>query len=337
MAGQDDASIPSGKKDMAWKYNFLADPKDKNSVTCNFCGKVTKGGIYRAKQHQIGGFKNVADCRKTPSNVKDELRNLLQEKKMMKELIIGGASGHGSTSVDDVGMFDDDIVVAGRGVSTGSSYNTSNRKARGNLDAFVSVSAQGSQMRQPNIKEGFDKEMRARTIQKIARFFYQGCISFNCCNLDSFKDMVKAIGEHGPGLKPPSYHEIRVPLLKNEDKLTWEMMEGHREEWSRFGCSIMSDCWTDRKNKSIINFMVNSTKGTMFVESIDAKAFMKTGEKLYDLLDAFVEKIGEGNVVQVISDNGSNYVLAGIRSWEHFFIIHLFHSFEFVLCNNIIV
>ena len=49
----------------------------------------------------------------------------------------------------------------------------------------------------------------------------------------------------------------------------------------------------------------------MFVKSIDASSFMKTGEKTFELLDAFVEQIGEVNVVQVISDNESNYVFTG--------------------------
>ena len=73
----------------------------------------------------------------------------------------------------------------------------------------------------------------------------------------------------------------------------------------------MSDGWTDRKNRTLINFMVNSTTGTMFVKSIDASAYMKTGIKIFELLDNFVEEIGEQNIVQVVTDNGSNYVLAG--------------------------
>ena len=42
-----------------------------------------------------------------------------------------------------------------------------------------------------------------------------------------------------------------------------------------------------------------------------SSSFMKTGEKNFELLDAFVEQIGEANVVQVVSNNGSNYMLAG--------------------------
>lgn len=90
----------------------------------------------------------------------------------------------------------------------------------------------------------------------------------------------------------------------------------------------MSDCWTDRKQRSIINLMVNCTKGTIFVESIDASSIVKTGERIYQMLDSFVEKIGEANVVQVITDNGSNYVLAGIFShFVNYYAISLFKCF----------
>ncbi|RDX88141.1 hypothetical protein CR513_30303, partial [Mucuna pruriens] len=49
----------------------------------------------------------------------------------------------------------------------------------------------------------------------------------------------------------------------------------------------------------------------MFIKSIDASEFMKTGDKVYQLLNSFVEEIGEKNVIQVVTDNGSNYVMAG--------------------------
>ena len=38
---------------------------------------------------------------------------------------------------------------------------------------------------------------------------------------------------------------------------------------------------------------------------------MKSGENIFELLDSIVEEIEEEKVVQVITYNGSNYVLAG--------------------------
>ena len=72
----------------------------------------------------------------------------------------------------------------------------------------------------------------------------------------------------------------------------------------------MSDGWTDRKERSLVNFFVNSSRWTMFMKSINASSMVKTGEKLFALLDSWVEEVGEVNVVQVITDNASNYVAA---------------------------
>ena len=38
------------------------------------------------------------------------------------------------------------------------------------------------------------------------------------------------------------------------------------------GCTIMTDGWTDKKRRTIINFLVNNPKGTMFLKSIDVSA-----------------------------------------------------------------
>ena len=49
----------------------------------------------------------------------------------------------------------------------------------------------------------------------------------------------------------------------------------------------------------------------MFLKSVDASDRVKYGQLLFQLLDEVVEEVGEANVVQVITDKASNYVLAG--------------------------
>ncbi|RDX66289.1 hypothetical protein CR513_54956, partial [Mucuna pruriens] len=49
---------------------------------------------------------------------------------------------------------------------------------------------------------------------------------------------------------------------------------------------------------------MNSSTEAMFIKSVDESEFMKTGKKLFELLDSIVEEIGEENVIQVITDNG---------------------------------
>ena len=48
----------------------------------------------------------------------------------------------------------------------------------------------------------------------------------------------------------------------------------------------MSDGWIDRKERSLVNFLVNSLRGTMFMKSIDDSSMVKMGEKLFELLDS---------------------------------------------------
>ncbi|XP_057739693.1 uncharacterized protein LOC130956701 [Arachis stenosperma] len=52
--------------------------------------------------------------------------------------------------------------------------------------------------------------------------------------------------------------------------------------------------------------------GRKYISTVEeGNTINTTSEKLFELLDDVVEKIGEYNIVQVITDNGSNYVLAG--------------------------
>ncbi|RDX70318.1 hypothetical protein CR513_50457, partial [Mucuna pruriens] len=135
-------------------------------------------------------------------------------------------------------------------------------------------------------------------------------IPFNVAQPNSFKLMIEAVGNYASHLKPPSYHELRISILKKVLEYTKDLFKGHEEDQMKYGCSIMSHGWTNRKNRMLINFLVNYSMETMFVKSIDASKFMKTEDKVYELLNSFVEEIGEKNVIQVVTDNESNYVMA---------------------------
>jgi hypothetical protein len=73
--------------------------------------------------------------------------------------------------------------------------------------------------KQTSINDVCDKEARAKCCQYIARFFYRSGIAFNVAHSKSFKMMVEPIGNYGAHLKPTSYHELRVAMLKEELRL----------------------------------------------------------------------------------------------------------------------
>ncbi|KAD2021887.1 hypothetical protein E3N88_42005 [Mikania micrantha] len=92
-------------------------------------------------------------------------------------------------------------------------------------------------------------------------------------------------------------YELSVPLLKKEIKDVDNLFEEHKKERASKGCSILYDGWRDSVvQKDILNFMVNSPKGSMFMKSLDVSDMSKDAVLLSRVLDAMVE---EENVVQI--------------------------------------
>ena len=181
-------------------------------------------------------------------------------------------------------------------------------------------------MTKTTISYAYKEEARERACTLITRWMYEGAIPFDAITYPSFQPVIEAIGQYGVGMEGPTLHELRVTNLKKELALIKEMMKDHAREWKENGCSIMFDGWTDRKERNLVNFLVNCSKGTMFMQSIDASLMIKTGEKMFELLDRWVEQVGEENVIQVIIDNHSSYVMAGNK--YYFLNIYIFINFK---------
>ena len=147
----------------------------------------------------------------------------------------------------------------------------------------------------------------------ITKWMYEAAIPFNAITYPSFQPMIEAIGQYGVSIKGPTLHEVRVTNLKKKLALTKDLMKDHIVEWKKNRCSIMSDGWIDRKKRTLVNFLVNCSKGTMFMQSIDASSMIKTREKMFELLNKWVEQVGEENVIRVITENHSSYVMEGKR------------------------
>ena len=74
---------------------------------------------------------------------------------------------------------------------------------------------------------------------------------------------------------------------------------------------IMFDGWTGPTKLSIIIFMVYSKGSTIFLKSVDASDKIKDNKYIYGFLKDEIKEVGEANVVQIITNNGSAFVKAG--------------------------
>ncbi|XP_052619769.1 uncharacterized protein LOC111887978 [Lactuca sativa] len=113
------------------------------------------------------------------------------------------------------------------------------------------------------------------------------------------------------GMPAPSYHNVRVTLLKEVLQDTNKFVDLFRPQWQKYRCSIMSDFWTDGKGRALINFLVNCPTGTVFLKSIDASEHVKDAQLIVKMINQVIEDVGKENIVQFLTDNGSNYKAAG--------------------------
>ena len=84
-----------------------------------------------------------------------------------------------------------------------------------------------------------------------------------------------------------------------------------REKWETYGCTIMCNGWTGSTKLSIINFMVYSKRSTIFLKFVDASDKIKDNKYIYGLLKDVIKEVGEANVVQIVTNNGSAFVKEG--------------------------
>ncbi|XP_066347610.1 uncharacterized protein [Miscanthus floridulus] len=99
-----------------------------------------------------------------------------------------------------------------------------------------------------------------------------------------------------------------VPLLGKAMEQVNKIKEKHEATWKQYGCTLMSDGWTDSRH--LINFLVNSPEGTFFLESVDASSEVHDAPMLTDLLQQRIDLIGGDKVVQVVTNNDANYKAA---------------------------
>ncbi|MFS8020281.1 putative ribonuclease H-like superfamily [Helianthus anomalus] len=247
------------------------------------------------KDHLAGTHKDAVPCLTVPAEVKEEIKQYLKAFQDSKF----AAQRNFEENVESGAYY------------TGSSASVSNRGVRGPMDRHVHVVSEGGSQPPETMPPVSAKEHRNQVCLDIGRFFYENGIPFHAATSPSFTSMLRSVGNFGRGLKPPTMHELRTWILKEEVKTTTEMVIDIKAIWKTTGVSLLSDGWSDMRNRSLINFLVNNQYGTVFLKTVDASNCVKDADKIFELLDGVIEEIGEDIVVQVVTDNASNYKKAG--------------------------
>ncbi|KAI8542832.1 hypothetical protein RHMOL_Rhmol08G0170100 [Rhododendron molle] len=295
--------LKRASNDMGWEYGILVDPTNLDKIQCKLCGKIMSSGISRLKKHiaQIKGSvsscpsaskEDIAKCKAAVEEGSKKKKDKLQEAKEIREEV---------TNIEEDGD-DEEVDIVG---------TRKRPHTLGPMDKYVSDINPGKKtMGQQTISATILKARIEKVDSFLARWVYEAGIPFHAIDNNSFAQFCEAVGQFGVGYQPPSQYKLREPLLKAEVERTKKCLKKQEEEWASTGCSIMTDAWSDRKRRSIMNLCVNCKEGTTFLSSKETSDESHTGEYIFNYVDKCIEEVGPKNVVQVVTDNASNNMAA---------------------------
>ncbi|XP_024543458.1 uncharacterized protein LOC112350815 [Selaginella moellendorffii] len=273
--------------DWAWshvtKLTPYASSKGAGRWKCNYCGKMYGGPPKRIKAHlaKVSGHDiEACSASNVPLHIQNQAHRIAGTQSASQSQPMSASIGHEGSSV-------------GR-----------------------------KRMRDGNIEEMLDDARNMNLDDAISKFIFLNAIPFNVVKSLYFHAMIAAACSAGPSaaLRILGYKKLRTTQLTRHYTLIKEKLALFRDGWARFGCTIVTDGWSDIKSRSFINFMVTSIHGSIFWQGIDTKGEEKTGLWLWEQLRPII--LVE-NVVQVIIDNASNCVSMGEHMREEFpFILH---------------
>jgi len=124
--------------------------------------------------------------------------------------------------------------------------------------------------------------------------------------------MVNDLVNNAPkNYKPPSYKNVRTTVLSKDRARIEATLHNIKDSWKESEVSIVSDGWTDANHRPLINILVSSSKGVVFLKSYGTIGKKKDGPYLKGLLKEVIEEVGRENVVQIVTDSASDNVIAG--------------------------
>ncbi|KAH1241966.1 hypothetical protein GmHk_07G019414 [Glycine max] len=164
-----------------------------------------------------------------------------------------------------------------------------------------------------SVENAFNLQARETLDHEIARMFYSSGLPFHLARNPHYrKAFAYAANNQISGYQPPGYNKLRTTLLQNERRHVENLLQPIKNAWSQKGVSIVSDGWSDPQRRSLINFMVVTESGPMFLKAIDCSNEIKDKDFIAKHMREVIMEVGHSNVVQIVTDNAAVCKAAGL-------------------------
>ncbi|TVU12808.1 hypothetical protein EJB05_46468, partial [Eragrostis curvula] len=335
----DAATMGDRDKDTVWEHG---EPRGAGFL-CKYCKLERKGGgATRLKEHLAGRGSNVVHCMFVPKDVCDYYRRDIDRTKQktkerqMDKMRAEEVARQGNVSTDE----EDDELQAAMHASRqqheyemrsrahggqydhggGSSQGGGSKKSGGIMGMLKkSFSTREGGSSQPTYQPRIDSVMPSekkknarRAIGKAwAKWMHLEAIAGHKADSSYFSAAIKETQYWGEDVRSPTGREINgIYLDANEEDIKKQFAK-FKLDWPNYGVTLMCDSWTGPTKMSIINFMVYSNGVMFFHKSVDATGNSQDADFIYKEMVKVLKELGPEHIVQIITDNGSNYKKAG--------------------------
>ncbi|KAK6136216.1 hypothetical protein DH2020_030048 [Rehmannia glutinosa] len=145
------------------------------------------------------------------------------------------------------------------------------------------------------------------TKKNIGRFFYESGLDFDAVNLPSFQRMISLCSDQTE-CHFPTCQELKGWIFKDVMKEVREYVDEIRNSWAETGCSILLDEWTDEKGRNLVNILVDSPRGTVYLRSSDITDCVGFVNDMLLFLDRVIMEVGINNVVQIMTNSTTAFM-----------------------------
>ena len=304
-------------------------------VKCNLCSKVICKKLERLLSHlgyerPTGRLNSVTLCTQLNPSVRDLFRRCGGQFPPHNGEMSGAHSRPSSlespfvgTPRSTVGSSCEEFFQASPSTSTTPLFGLT--PVAPNVMNPIRVGGNVSRsMKQSMIEDGFAEAERRELDVMWAKYFYEANIPFATARNPAFKAAVMKTASFKRPYVPPSYHDIRTKLLEHvKGELAGKLDDRLNASIRRFGGTLALDGWSSVNSRPLVNAMLVTPAGELFLGAVDTTGKEKTAEYMASIMVKFIKQVGPENVVQVCTDNASvmlNAMRLVQEEYPHIFI-----------------
>ena len=167
-------------------------------------------------------------------------------------------------------------------------------------ETTTSTSSLGANAKkQVTLSSLFVRKMSDDADKAVARLFYACGIPFAIADSPYFKNAMTTVAKGDSSYKTPNRKIISSQMLVDEVLDLQKYIESFKKEALKYVVTLISDGWTDVNNKPIVNFIVATADGCIFLKSLETSEIIKDVSFIADELSKSIKSFGIESVVQV--------------------------------------